>query len=251
MNEEFYLVRNISSSALLIISLYFTAFLSYLIILLNTTKEIIKKQIINTKLLIPFFIFLAVYSVFFTFWDSQNPEFWIAQSVIIWLVFAQVIERNKHKITVKTASILLPVLMLILNLFYCILPAQDLNNDFNYKQVKEFEASINNDVKVFVVNPWIVSDYLKLYSNIEFSELFENMNTNAKEIFISKLENALSTNKVLLDADSIITNNHSSTKIYSEKIVIEIAYPVSFEEKEFFKKKWFILKKLYDTNLLN
>jgi branched-subunit amino acid ABC-type transport system permease component len=105
------------SMFLLLLMIFFTLFFIYFIIkYLNYLPHLWKNKGKEVSLLL---VSLFVYSLFFLFWDSANVEFWIPQSIFMWLLIILFISEVHNKVEWKTnynfLLCLLPIILFIIN----------------------------------------------------------------------------------------------------------------------------------------
>ena len=160
MNDDKYLLRNYSHFTS---SIYLSAVIVFgtiYLYLLGGTFLAIKKITIDKKawLLI---IFLIIYSIFFTFWDPTNPEFWIPQATLLWILIA--IYRKDRG---KYLEWMILAIVFAINFFWAVLPSQDINNDYHFAKVKSTDSIVGKEF-VIVEYRWVTGIYFNRYSDLK------------------------------------------------------------------------------------
>jgi hypothetical protein len=76
----------------------------------------------------PLVAWLIAYSIFFTFWNPTNPEFWIPQATVLWMLAAVLVPTGPRR-RPKLALVIAAAAVGLANLFGTILPATSATND--------------------------------------------------------------------------------------------------------------------------
>ena len=114
----------------------------------------------------PLLLTLAVYSLFFCFWMPEILEFWILQMVIVWLLIIGMIPliRFPFNVVPLKGIFILSLSLFLVNYFGSIRWLQRGNSDWYQVEVGKLDPSLTNSDIVFVVNDWILKDYVRYYS---------------------------------------------------------------------------------------
>ena len=167
LSDETFLVQNLSyNGALVLLVLTALIFLLMLIligkILLNW-KPIFKLQKFT---IIPLLLFLVIYSCFFFFWMPENLEFWIAQSVIIWLLVAGCSKYISLPFGISNRFWLgsIAVLLFAVNYFGSIKWLGSIKNDFFHAKIQPVTSQSTTKDLILLKDGWIVKSYLKRYT---------------------------------------------------------------------------------------
>ncbi len=160
LQDEFFLVRNMDQqqanllfvfSILLAIALIFL-FIRVLVFVAGNRVSSLQKIL---------FLTLICYSVFFIFWMPENLEFWIFQSILIWLLL---LGENRLKLPIWIAGSIAALLFYI-NFFGSIFFLQDKENDLYYSRIYPLSKLLVKGDLVITESPWINKDYVQYFSN--------------------------------------------------------------------------------------
>ncbi len=170
--DEIFIARNLSmfwSWVLLILTLVFcwlllrTGFL-----LFRNISAISSRYKILVLLLAGTFI---LYSLFFLFWMPEILEFWIPQTVIMWLLLAGALPAVVPPKPRFSPVLLMALLLFIINYAGSIRWLQKIENDWYYQMVLPVkEVSEENDL-ILVEKGWILKDYLDYFSRSAVREI--------------------------------------------------------------------------------
>ncbi len=130
LSSEFYLVRNMSAAeawALLVLTAAIVAFVAIIVIGRVKSVRVVWRE--ERTYLLPVITLLAFFTVFFSLWDSSNVEFWVLQSVCVWLVLDRIIGRMTPRVS-RIARIALPVALFAINFFGDIVHLRSAENDY-------------------------------------------------------------------------------------------------------------------------
>ncbi|MCL5992512.1 MAG: hypothetical protein M1419_10505, partial [Bacteroidetes bacterium] len=189
-----------------------------------------------------------VYSIIFSFWDSTNQEFWIPQSIFMWLSLAIITNEVLNTRLLKTILIILVLVLFFINWFFCIRLTNNINNDYYYQEtIKIQKIYYNANVVLFLNKPWIIGDYLDRYSKLISYQIKEHpsnrneINPNNSKINI--LAQLSLRKSILVDFDSTYSTkkeNILKTKYYYIKFSTD---SFSIIKNRFYNKDWFLIKK--------
>lgn len=202
-DNEIYLLKHYRSSIsylyLILMLVFYSVYITFLVKLITRVKKI------NRELKVLLFP-IIIYSLFFTFWDSANVEFWIPQITFIWILIAYT-RKDKSKI----AEILLLVSISFINLVWAVYPAKYITNDYYYQKVISANEVKSNSEYVILNSKWIIDEYFKKYSDIQTKEL-----------------NSISNDSI----DYYLNNALISPKVY-EQMKIDSSLFIKLDSKEF------------------
>jgi hypothetical protein len=100
------------------------------------------------------------YSTFFFFWDSMNAEFWIPQSLCVWLLLLAIVGSSDRSSTAAARRIaVLALLLATVNYFGSIRLARDPSRDYYRRLVEPLSAAAQGDL-VVLPDAWIVRGYV-------------------------------------------------------------------------------------------
>ncbi len=159
--DEIFLVRNFSKYEIMTYILMLATFaVSFVLLIIKVLINIKKIQHLDFGLYISFF---SIYFIFFSFWDSANVEFWIPQSVILWIVLLVGYEKCRGRRTGLSIPQVLLISLLIVNLYFAIRPAKDINNDYYYNKTMAMKNVLTSHDIILIKDVWIIKDYFHKY----------------------------------------------------------------------------------------
>lgn len=153
----------------------------------------------------PLIVFGAAYSLFFFFWEPSNPEFWIPQSVLFWMLiagvaFAPSLEAEAaagmpaHGAQLTLAAIAL--LLLVVNGLGSIRWLMSEENDYFATQATVLSGEVRESDVVGIADDWIMKDILQMkgmYRHCSFMEIYRSAPTPvaAYESLCGKIDQVL------------------------------------------------------------
>jgi len=163
--DEIFLVRNFSKYEMMIYILMLTTFtVSFVILMFKVLINIKKIKYLDFGLYISFF---SVYFIFFSFWDSANVEFWIPQSVIVWIVLLVGYEKCGGRRSGLSIPQVLLVSLFIVNFYFAVRPAKDISNDYYYNKTMAMKEELTSHDIILMKDTWIIKDYFDKYLDNE------------------------------------------------------------------------------------
>jgi hypothetical protein len=149
-------------------------------------------------------VFLLTYSLFFAFWDTTNVEFWIPQSVMVWLLLSLALHTRLRENTVQDGMskrgiptwrhripVFLPLLaglLFILNGAGSILWMIPSSNDYYMTKTERLQALAGDDGMIVLPDPYMMDWYLSeasLTRTISFSAALRGCDEQAPCAFES------------------------------------------------------------------
>lgn len=175
LTDESFLVATMSPGfawLLLILSLLLIMIMVYLLLsFLTRSVTLFRDQRI---LFLPLLSTFIIYSLFFLFWNPENLEFWILQSVIVWLILLG------SRVSTSGKSIpLLPAviagLLFVINYGGSLKWLQEKEFDWFYKRVEgPAKISVQGD-GIVLEDPWIIDGYTRYFMEGERIALDESL----------------------------------------------------------------------------
>jgi hypothetical protein len=191
LDDEAFLVRNLSSgmAALLAMLAGVVCIVMgfFLVRIISLWKSLYRAY---RRTMMPLLLFLLTYSTFFYFWMPDNLEFWIPQTVVIWLFLLglghlsyrlpgvssekaaiqgradiprkAVAGGRGRKLTLVFAG--LALLLFIVNYWGSIRWMKDLRNDIVYEKTKVFYGRATARDVIVMEDPWLISYFLEQYT---------------------------------------------------------------------------------------
>lgn len=168
LHDEIFLSRNISANTAEILTA-FTLILGLMMVLMiiRFIRKYRTANISFPSVIRPLLICLLVYSLFFTFWMPEILEFWILQSVLIWLTLLGTINVVKLPFAFKPmpAIVALSILLFCINYFGSIRWMKNIEYDLYYQKVKPLIGKTSQKDIILVQDAWILIDFLKYYTS--------------------------------------------------------------------------------------
>jgi hypothetical protein len=172
LDDEAFLVRNLSrgmATVLLILTLLVCGvMLVCLVRILRHWKTLYRGY---KRVMMPLLLFLAAYSVFFYFWMPDNLEFWIPQTVVIWLFLLGMSSLVPGKGGSARAYLGIALLLFIINYWGSIYWMKDINNDIVYVKTKKLKENAGAADVILLQDPWLISYFLEHYTKSTILEV--------------------------------------------------------------------------------
>lgn len=161
LSDELYLSSSLSdgfSIALFLLSILVAILMTYLVVQFINT---IRKRFSSVQGILVSSLF--IYSLFFIFWMPENLEFWIFQSVIIWMLIL-----GNPSFFSKKRSIILPsfiaAALYVINYFGSIELLGKKESDLYYSRVQPVSRIIEPGDIVILEEPWILDGYINYFT---------------------------------------------------------------------------------------
>jgi hypothetical protein len=182
--DEAYLVRNLSEPfaiILMILSVIFILTVIFLIIKNLKYFKIVSSQ--NRNLFILIFLQLIPYTLFFSFWDTANQEFWIPQSVFVWLGFVLIIKNSKNLLVIPILAFLLAIVNYGGSLHF----SRDAVNDYYLSNLKPVSEIAGKEDMVIIEDSYYSTIYMEYLTDSKVVSLYSYfMMKNDTSKFIDK-----------------------------------------------------------------
>ncbi|HOM05181.1 MAG TPA: hypothetical protein PLU67_06785 [Candidatus Kapabacteria bacterium] len=218
--EEFYLIRNASNgeiyfALLLLLSLCLLFCYFFIISIKNFIKN--KSLKVEKVWLISYLIFFVG---FFSFWSSNNLEFWI--SIYFFLIIFLIVF-NTNKVRYKL-YLTIGILLFVFNFTSTTQFVLSSNNDFYQNKIEKLKSTIEmNDVLVIDNDNYMLSDYL-VYNDFKNIKEINHLDINEENkvyfvggFFYSNDELSdeyIKTISELKQANKLISININNSNIY-------------------------------------
>ena len=163
LTDEAFLVASMSPGfawLLLILSLTLVMIMVYLLLsLLTRSVSLFRDQ---RLLYLPLLSTFIIYSLFFLFWNPENLEFWILQSVIVWLVLLGSRASSSRK-GLPLLPAVIAALLFVINYGGSMKWLQEKEFDWFYKRVEgPAKISVPGD-GIVLEDPWIIDGYTSYF----------------------------------------------------------------------------------------
>lgn len=170
LGDELYIARNISTSMAIFLSAItgiLAAIMLWLLIRFIKNGKLIAKsyKVIVIPLLLAFF----VYSAFFTFWMPEILEFWILQSVVLWLLLLGTVPMKALPYKMKPAYLygIIAGLLFTINYFGSIRWMRYKENDLYYVKAMAVQSATKQNDLVLLQDGWILKDFFAYFTRVQ------------------------------------------------------------------------------------
>jgi hypothetical protein len=166
MMDEAYLVRTMSTwqvYLLLLIVLTIGVFVAVLTISRwRSASEALRRHRAVTVLALGW---LGAFTAFFLFWDPANLEFWIPQSVCLWLLALTIWSRHHESVGYERLP-LVPIALLSVGLFTVNMAGSirwmvDPHNDYYHRKVEPLISATGPDDLIIIGRTWLYESYVR------------------------------------------------------------------------------------------
>jgi hypothetical protein len=151
---------------------------------------------INTNyhfIIVPLIATFALYSVFFTFWMPEILEFWILQTVILWLLLLGTLSLSPLPFRLKPVyvSLVLASLLFCINYFGSMRWMHDKKNDMYYVNTATLQKEVMQNDLVILQSAWILKDFLHYFTdiNVQSVPLKDSSHITIDQAFNTTLSN--------------------------------------------------------------
>ncbi len=210
LKDEMFLVSTLSSGlawVLLIMSL--TVGLIVLLLLIRSVKYLKQYLLKPSPAVLAIGIWMVVYCLYFWVWDPTNLEFWIPQSVLLWLIIYHCLNmlEERQEGLATGLRLLLPIFVFTVNYFGSIHFLTDEHNDYFYVQSEMLASRTTKNDLVLTDEQWILESYFsrflkaKVYSIQDLSDS-KNEKYLPQEAFSNRMQH------VLNDGGTIVVSTH-------------------------------------------
>jgi hypothetical protein len=174
LHDEIFLARHISGGTAVMLALL-TLLLAAMMLML-VIRFIRKYKIIRATWpsVIPPLVFCgAVYSAFFCVWMPEILEFWIFQSVLLWLLLLGTLSITGFPFKLRNilVGLTLSITLFVVNYFGSIRWLQDLNHDWYYLKVRPVQQAVKKNDVVLLQQGWILKDFLEYFTKANVTEV--------------------------------------------------------------------------------
>ena len=132
--------------------------LTVFILILKRIRLILRNDQIT---IVPFLLFLLIYSVFFFFWMPENLEFWIPQTVVIWILIGGLNKYWSPTPKSKYWLALIGSLLFVINYWGSVKWLLNIENDIFYAKTKKVCSDASPSDILLLEDNWITDGYLK------------------------------------------------------------------------------------------
>lgn len=166
LTDEIFLASGLHPFVTWLLTILAVLFILLMIVLAVRFIMHYKSMELHHHVIVPIFITIIVYSLFFCFWMPEILEFWILQMVLVWLLLIGMVPAYRFPVGLASLKgiFLLSVSLFLINYFGSIRWLQKSSRDWYYTEVKELDPALTSSDIVFVVDEWIMKDYVRYFS---------------------------------------------------------------------------------------
>lgn len=170
LHDEMFLGRKISPVTAIILTTL--SLVLGILMLLMVVRFVKKFRTIRAKLghvIGPLLISWVIYSAFFCFWMPEILEFWLLQTVWLWLMLIGVLSITGFPLKLKAATGIgiLSLLLLVINYFGSIRWILDIDNDLYYEKTEPVKDEASSKDLIILQDGWIIKDFLTYYTRAD------------------------------------------------------------------------------------
>jgi len=181
LSDEIYLARHISHSLaifLSVLSILLGVVMLWLVIRFVRYYRTITRT--AGKVVTPLMIAGIVYSVFFCFWMPEILEFWIFQTILVWLLLIGSFQYGGQGLPVfkgwgpvKPFVVIafISAMLFIINFFGSMRWIRDIENDLYYIKIKKVKQVLTKNDVVLLQDAWQLKDFLTYFSSAKAIEV--------------------------------------------------------------------------------
>lgn len=168
--DELYIARNISTSMAWFLGLLTIVLSTAILLLLTRFIRYYKAVSERYKPIVPpLLLTFGIYSLFFVFWMPEILEFWLLQTVIMWLLLLGTlrIKELPRYFKVSVVSGFLALTLFSINYLGSIRWMQHKENDLYYVKAKLVEEKVENGKDIVLMQDgWILKDFFKYFTKV-------------------------------------------------------------------------------------
>lgn len=200
-NEEIFLVRNISAFMQIFLSVLLALLIGFFFrFLFVSVKNMIRKKE-HSLYKVWYLSFLVIFGLFFTFWSSNNPEFWISIYTMTIISFVRFVDKSKKELV---ALSIMFVILMTYNYFSTIQFAKHIDNDYYLERINSIGSQVSPDDILIYDQSYMVHDYFqyrgykkiisagKLRTDEVYNKIdsLQSINPNSKIFLVDEVFNA-------------------------------------------------------------
>lgn len=228
LHDEIFLARHISQGTAIVLALLTLLLAVMMMILIIRFIRRYRTIRATWPTVIPSLVVCgAVYSAFFCVWMPEILEFWIFQTVLLWLLLLGTLSITGFPFGLRstTVGLLLSITLFVVNYFGSIRWLQDLDHDWYYLKVRPVENAVKVNDVVLLQQGWILKDFLEYFTKANVTEvpafpqlrpavdsIITNSLNNGGRLFLYPDVNSMSERPETAYVDSLM--NHYANDIY-------------------------------------
>ncbi len=213
IDEDLFLTRSINSNIAILLSILALMVGGWVVLGLSRLIQNRRTLSANEKIIVQaVLLWLCVYTTFFSFWDSSNVEFWIPQSICIWIL---AFIGHRAKTVSHRFGYILPVILVSLSLgisneFGSMRWIRNRKYDYFYSRTTPIAAMATPGDFILTAYDWVMAEGIRHRTSAEvlsYGELKRNIpnDLTATEYLKNKIDRTLIVGKhrVLVTQDAL------------------------------------------------
>lgn len=174
LHDEMFLARHISSGTAIFLSvLTLILAIMMMILIIRFIKKY--KTIRSTwpSVITPLVFCGGVYSAFFCVWMPEILEFWIFQTVLLWLLLLGTLSVTGFPFRMRSIAVglTISITLFIVNFFGSERWLQDLEHDWYYLKVQPVKNVVKENDVILLQQGWILKDFLEYFTHANVTEV--------------------------------------------------------------------------------
>ena len=193
LGDEMFIARSIQPSIAILLSVLtgiLVILMGWLTVrFLRNFRTLWSKQ---KEILLPIVLSFFSYSIFFVFWMPEILEFWILQTVLIWLVLIGTMTTGKtFALKPLPTALTLGILLFCINYFGSIRWMQSKEYDLYYVKTRNLEEIASSKDLLILQDGWILKDFVHYFTKIPSigAPAKDSSRTQINELVSSTLKN--------------------------------------------------------------
>lgn len=157
------------------------------------------------------FVWLVPFVLFFIFWNAQNADFWITQTLLLWLILAVLLDRGGSGRLGPGLYAGLAAGLLLVNGIGTVLPATNPANDFYSVRVKQLTKDAVPNSLIVMADRWPEGSYITFLTSHDYVGIARNMREKTPQLAAEEIRKAAAGRRIYLWPD--IQSVRRETKI--------------------------------------
>lgn len=174
LHDEIFLARHISGTMAVMLAVLTLLLAAMMLIMIVRFIRKYKTIRATWPSVIPPLVFCgAVYSAFFCVWMPEILEFWIFQTVLLWLLLLGTLSVTGFPFRLRNilVGLILSITLFVVNYFGSIRWLQDLDHDWYYLKVRPVQHAVKPNDVVLLQQGWILKDFLEYFTKANVTEV--------------------------------------------------------------------------------
>lgn len=174
LHDEMFLARHIDSGTAIFLSVLTLVLAAMMLILIiRFIKKYKTVRATWPSVVPPLVVCGFVYSAFFCIWMPEILEFWIFQTVLLWLLLLGTLTITGFPFRMRPVAVglIISLTLFIVNFFGSVRWLQDLEHDWYYLKVKPVKNMVKENDVILLQQGWILKDFLEYFTHANVTEV--------------------------------------------------------------------------------